>query len=278
MTSDNTIIKSTNFNVNKDGNMSCSNATLTKGKLDFYKSNNTWVATLEAGSATSLVSHTSTEALILNLLQSSLPTFMIKFKNRAQNLMEMCLIPSSNLANYSSTSDAGLLTVGNAISTSNIFVNTIQPPYGTSSNQVSFTSDIYTPKRVLGSEFVNTSEKELKENIYKLKSNSKNKNITRKAIDIIKDTDICEYNFKGQIHKQIGVIIGEKYNTPDEILSEDKKGVDLYSMISTVYRAFQEYIEEQEKIKNMQDNKIQELTQKIEEIQKEIKGGKNAKD
>ena len=89
---------------------------------------------------------------------------------------------------------------------------------------------------------VNTSKKEKKENIKKLKE-IKTK---RKALDIVKNTDICEYNFKGSKYKQIGVVIGEGYNAPDEILSEDKNGIDLYSMISNLYRAFQEYIEESE--------------------------------
>lgn len=34
LTGDNTIIKSTNFNVDKNGNMSCSNATIKKGKIE----------------------------------------------------------------------------------------------------------------------------------------------------------------------------------------------------------------------------------------------------
>ena len=38
LTSDNTVIKSTNFNVDKDGNMSCNNANITGGKLEVSKS------------------------------------------------------------------------------------------------------------------------------------------------------------------------------------------------------------------------------------------------
>lgn len=267
-------IISKNFKVDKEGNMSCSNATLTKGKLDFYKNDQTWVATLETGVTGSDVTQTRIETLILELLQSSSPTFMIRFQNHAHNLMECCLIPASKLENFNSNSDVGLISIGSAISTSNIFVNTIQPSYGTSSNQISFTTDIYTPKRVLGSEFVNVSEKRLKENIYKLKGNSKKKTIARKAVDIVKDTDICEYNFKGRQHKQIGVVIGKDYKTPNEILSEDKKGVDLYSMISTLYRAFQENLEEQQEIIKAQDSKIQELEERLNKYEQSKKVNK----
>lgn len=113
---------------------------------------------------------------------------------------------------------------------------------------------------VRATEFVNASKKEKKENIKKLKE-IKTK---RKALDIVKNTDICEYNFKGSKHKQIGVVIGEGYNSPEEILSEDKSGTDLYSMVSNLYRAFQEYIEDQEK----EINKLKEKL-KIYEMDKE---------
>lgn len=127
--------------------------------------------------------------------------------------------------------DNGLLVVGNILASG----------YGNFEGNVS------------AKEFTNSSQKELKENIYRLKGNSKKKTITRKASDIVKNTDICEYNFKGNEHKQIGVIIGNGYNTPNEILSEDKKGVDLYSMISVLYKAFQEQNEEMQNLKERLD-------------------------
>lgn len=112
---------------------------------------------------------------------------------------------------------------------------------------------------VRASSFVNGSEDNLKENIYKLNSISKSKNIVKTGIDILKNADICEYNFKGQEHKQIGVVIGKGYNTPEEILSEDKKGIDLYSMISILWKA------------------VQEQQEQIEQLQKEIKELKGEK-
>lgn len=115
---------------------------------------------------------------------------------------------------------------------------------------------------VRATNFINGSEEKLKENICKFEESSKKKNETKKSIDILKNTDIYEYNFKGQKHKQIGVIIGEKYNTPEEIINEDeegKKGIDLYSMISLSWKA------------------IQEQQEQIEQLQKEIKELKGEK-
>ena len=121
---------------------------------------------------------------------------------------------------------------------------------------------IYCRGTVQATDFVNSSEKKLKENIQKLRTNQKNKNIN-KMLDIIKNTDICEYNFKGRKHKQYGVVIGDDYNTAGEILSEDKKGVDLYSMISILWRAFQEQLEEQDTENQALRKQLQELKETI---------------
>lgn len=120
-------------------------------------------------------------------------------------------------------------------------------------------SGVSTDGSMFATSFINSSENDLKENIHKLKDISKNKSAVRNGIDILKSADIYEYNFKGQEHKQIGVIIGKKYNTPEEILSENKKGIDLYSMISIVWKA------------------VQEQQEQIEELQKEIKELKGEK-
>ena len=115
-----------------------------------------------------------------------------------------------------------------------------------------FDASVYAP------DFVNTSKKEKKENIKKIKE------IEKSFLDIVKNTDICEFNFKGKKYKQFGVVIGKGYNAPDEILSENKEGSSLYSMISVLYAGFQEYIQKQE-IKN------KELEQKINKLEEKLK-------
>lgn len=126
-------------------------------------------------------------------------------------------------------------------------------------NIFSESGNIYASSgNMYANEFINWSKKEKKENIKKIKETKKD------YIDIIKNTDICEYNLKGKEYKQLGVVIGEGYNVPNEILSENKEGVNLYAMISFLYRGFQEYMQKQE-IKN------KELEEKIKELEEKIK-------
>ena len=131
-------------------------------------------------------------------------------------------------------------------------------------------SGVSTDGSMFATSFVNSSENDLKENIHKLKDTSKKKSAARNGIDILKSADIYEYNFKGQEHKQIGVIIGEKYNTPEEILSENKKGIDLYSMVSVAYKAIQEQqeiIEELQKKDKEKDEIIKKILKRIERLE-----------
>lgn len=86
-----------------------------------------------------------------------------------------------------------------------------------------------------------------------LKSKKKNiKKLNVKAIDLIKNSDICLYNLKGEkakSKKHIGLIIGDGYNCPDEVIAQDGQGVEQYSMISLAWKAIQELIEENNNLK-----------------------------
>ena len=96
------------------------------------------------------------------------------------------------------------------------------------------------------------SLEELKENISKTKIS---------ALDLIDNTDIYEYKYKEEKEnekKHIGVIIGEKYKTPTEIISNDGKSIDLYSMISLSWKAIQE-----------QQEIIEQLKERIEKLERE---------
>lgn len=96
---------------------------------------------------------------------------------------------------------------------------------------------IETPK------LTQTSLKSKKKNIKKLNVN---------ALDLIKSSDICLYNLKGEkakSKKHIGLVIGEGYNCPDEVISEDRQGVEQYSMTSLAWKAIQELIQENNNLK-----------------------------
>ena len=76
-----------------------------------------------------------------------------------------------------------------------------------------------------------------------------------KALDIISSADIYKYHYKAESKenkKHIGLVIsnGKKnYNTPDEIISSNGKGIDLYAMISTSWKAIKELKEENDNLK-----------------------------
>lgn len=101
-----------------------------------------------------------------------------------------------------------------------------------------------------------TSLKTRKKNIKKLNVN---------ALDLIKNSNICLYNLKGEkakSKKHIGLVIGEGYNCPNEVVSEDGQGVEQYSMTSLAWKAIQELIQENNNLK-----------QRIEKL--EVQNGNN---
>lgn len=86
------------------------------------------------------------------------------------------------------------------------------------------------------------SQAKLKENIVKFHG---------EALYMIKNSDIYEFNYKNNSkEKTIGLVIGDGYNTPQEIIS-NKKGINSYSMISISWKAIQEIDEKIEKIINI---------------------------
>lgn len=89
----------------------------------------------------------------------------------------------------------------------------------------------------------------------------KKKNITefnKKAISIVKNAKLYEFNYKTEDDKKkkhIGFVIGEKYNTPKEVISTDGQGIDGYATNSILWKALQE---QQEMIESLQQQ-IKEL-------------------
>lgn len=104
------------------------------------------------------------------------------------------------------------------------------------------------------------------------------KNIERyqsRALDEILKTDIYMFNYKseGKSKKTIGTIIGDGYNCSKEIISSNKEGINLYSMVSIAYKAIQEQQDEIEKLQakdKEKDNIIQSLIKRIETLEKGV--------
>ena len=87
------------------------------------------------------------------------------------------------------------------------------------------------------------------------------------ALDKIKEADIYTYSYENEkksANKHIGLVIGDKYNTPKELVvdteGEDAQGIDLYAMISMAWKAIQE-----------QQEKIDALEKRVTELEKESK-------
>lgn len=125
---------------------------------------------------------------------------------------------------------------------------------GNFSNQFAFwCSSTGTPMRIVqdGQVYANgfngSSLAEYKDNIVKC---------SRSALDIILKGEVYNYNLKMELNSgtnklHYGLVIGDGYNTPDEILSSDRKGINLYDMVSITWKAVQElnikvnYLEQQ---------------------------------
>ena len=111
-------------------------------------------------------------------------------------------------------------------------------------------SDLYVVNGIVHAQNFNyDSIEKLKKNIMPFSEN---------AVELIKNIDIYEYNFKSEkdkTKKHIGFVIGDKYKYSKEITSNDNTGVDLYSFVSVCCKAIQE---QQEQINKLQ-NKIEEL-------------------
>ena len=102
-------------------------------------------------------------------------------------------------------------------------------------------------------------------NLYNRSLESLKKDINKssiKAIDEVKNTDIYNYRLKEEkenCQKHYGIVIGDKYNYSKEIVNKENNAVDLYSMISILWKA------------------VQEQQEQIEQLQKEIKEMKGEK-
>ncbi len=83
------------------------------------------------------------------------------------------------------------------------------------------------------------------------------KNITifdKNAIDIIKNSDIYEYNYKTEKDtdkKHVGFIIGPKYRTPKEAISADGESIDIYALCSIMSKAMKDITNRLEKLEGI---------------------------
>lgn len=95
-----------------------------------------------------------------------------------------------------------------------------------------------------------------------LKENKKNFKKFENALEIINDIDIYQYNLKFEddnTKKHLGFVIGDDFKYSELVTSNDNKGVDNYSFTSLCLQAIKE---QQEQIETLQ-NQINELKEMI---------------
>ena len=245
LTSDDITINSTNFNVDENGNLTANNGTLsnvniTSGIINLTSSENVPSITIidddvnsnELTLAPSMISMTNTDdgkQADFTLLQASGMTSMTLLSSWH---------PIEGYADYSNNiSGSGY----------NYTINSTEYFSVNSSGQTYVRDGTYTS-------WSQASLLELKKNINKC-------NI--KALDLINKADVHEFNYKEENDKDkkhIGFIIGSGYNTPEEFISNDGKGIDTSNVIGILVKAIQE-----------QQAQIEELKKEMEEL----KNGKN---
>ena len=76
------------------------------------------------------------------------------------------------------------------------------------------------------------------------------KEFDENVLENIKKTKIYTFKYKEQKNENLGLIIGEKYNTPERVMSSEKNSIDLYSMTAYLWKAIQE---QQEQIELLQE-------------------------
>lgn len=212
---DRVTIESTNFNLDKDGTMSCKDANI-NGTI------------------------TSNNAIITG------GKIKVSGSKSASDLLRVENSSNSSEFSYLQPIGAGFVNGGtdNAIyimasdTTSSIDI------YDNGGATTLTGSEIKTPK------LTQTSLESIKKNIEKFNKN---------AIEIIKNSDIYEYNLKSDKDtdkKMIGFIIGENYKTPNEVISKEGQAIGIYSMAGILWKAIQEQQQEIEDLKN----KLKEVT------------------
>ena len=257
LTADTTTITSTNFSVDKDGNMTCNNADI-KGAI---KSGSTIEGSNITGSSITTPKFTvdsngnmsCTNATItdgtLNI-SSSLENPQLTIRGRNYNADLVTNIYGLGItADVSGNTSIPLARLGVSNYNSALIGELTIANYGGSSQ-----TDI-TPYGIVTPTVTQTS----------IENDKKNFELLKNALDIVKKTEIYKYNLKIQNDndkKHIGFVIGKNYKYANEITSEiegKQVGVDVYAMVSVLWKA------------------VQEQQEQIEQLQKEIKELKEGK-
>lgn len=232
-------IDTKNFKLDAEGNTECSNMKITGGNLKM-ESSKTYPNFKICDSNTEDNSNLYATGIDFSSKDDQNKVtgsyfydgFSLYHNRCSKDLVEVNYAESSR---YKTTSDTGLhgriqLKAENE-STTNILPGIMDFKYGDSYTQVSAENGL-----------VHSSREEYKKNISKFENN----------LDLIRRASVYEYLFKQEPEeskKHIGLIIGDKYGTPKEIISSDETGIDFFNMCGVMWGAIKEQQEEIEYLK-----------------------------
>lgn len=245
LTTDDMSITSTNFNVDKNGNMTCNNGTF-KGTIN---AGSTIIGSVIKGS--SFIAGDNDEFYVNNIGACFAKDLHLKNKPNAvcatitsTDTSDTCNIGMTNKTIFLASTNLGSKKVSLSVDNTRGHIYC----YGTI-EACGDLGNVNCDGYVSATNFVNTSEENLKTNILKLKDEIKNGTIQKSALNIIKDAEICEFNYINKPEKTIGFVIGKDYKTPKEVIKtqikedgKQVKGIDLYSMVSLSWKAIQEIL------------------------------------
>lgn len=213
----NIVIASANFNVDKDGDVTASNINITGGTINLKDDNTSSSYSCFKISNTSGSRYLYIKPFELNINNEDNKNYIHSFVTNGTSEIDVAF--KNNKLELHTTSEESSIWLTNGNSSTTITPNIITTPL-----------------------VKQTSLKSKKKNIKKLNVN---------AIELVKNSDICSYNLKGEkkgSKKHLGLVIGEGYNCPDIVVSEDGQGIEQYSYTSLLYKAFQQLLERVEKL------------------------------
>lgn len=229
LTSKNISIKSNNFNVDKNGNLTCSNANVSGTIM----SNN---ATITGG-----------EIKLVN----NPNVVCFGFVDKYGNIMSSMSGTGLQIGWGYNGQGAAVSITGDL--TKNDYGDITIDDGGGSSNGLSViggsTYTIVQSTKIRTPQVIQTSKAEEKKNF----------EIYKNALNTLKDIDIYKYNLKFEddtTKKHIGFVIGKDFKYSEELTNEDNSGVDVYSLASYCLQVCKE-----------QQQEIEELKQRLEETQ-----------
>ncbi|MCI8397777.1 MAG: tail fiber domain-containing protein [Clostridia bacterium] len=257
LTAGNTTIKSTNFSVDKNGKVTCSDITATGGKIGGFTLGTTQFSVNINGIynynifdarmiIASLLGYISNDNNLFDVNEDG----QVNIKD-SQKIVQVTQGTGSFTKKISGTFQINSTDPKNCITVKrngslavSIGTGGVNSKFISAENIVCGTQSTATNSffgvTINGQEGTVYAESY---NNLSLESIKKNINKFDNALSIIENSEIYEYNFKTEKDtekKHVGFVIGDKYNTPNIVKSNNGKAIESYTMSAITWKAIQE--------------------------------------